>query len=141
MSTDEPLFVVSLPRAGKLPRLVIVLCVPLLLANLLAGRVPGAVHMAALFLSLALLGWALILRSSHYLQVREDSLTYVYSLNSRQKQFSPAEIQSARYTGVVPFRYLVLIGRDGQRLAALEADMENMNKLKEYLKKNHISIQ
>ena len=140
MNEDEPLFVVDLPRSRMLPRLILCLGVPYLVLVLLGGRVP---YLAAVVIPLFLIGflsWLLIFRARHCLEVREDFLIYRYALYSKQAMFTPAEIGSAEFRGFFPLRRLILTGRGGERLAALEADSENMDKLTEYLEKNHISI-
>ncbi len=140
MSEREVLFTVSLSKRNLLPRLLISLTLPALLTGVFAGQIHPYAASVMRILFMTALAWPLVLKSSHALEVREDVLVHIESLSNRRTEIPVSEIRSARFTGVWLLRYLILTDAGGNQLAALEADMDNMDALVQYLRGRNIPI-
>ena len=108
MPPEYSLFLVERNKKSKLLRLILTLFPGVLLSSLLGEHLSYFTDIALFTVAPCLLGWFLVFRPAHYLEVHEDRLVHKNMLNNKEKSIAFAEIRGAYYRGFSLFRYLIL---------------------------------
>lgn len=137
-------FSVTPSRSGRIRYILLTMVPPLVLAFLLQelmkdGVIPGGVWEWLYCLGclglMGLLLYLLLLRKRHQFQIRDDMVTEISWLGKEVRTFSAARIGSCRRNGL---NELILLDKNGKRLAKIEGNMNNFDRFRKWLEKHDI---